>query len=331
MKSEIVEQCLRQGQVEFEYLESVPLAQIDKRSSLQNQARTRMPDAAVGIIKDLVDSYVVDKKAGCRFPALVGRMPREGSKYILMDGNQRLLASEEAGEKTTDLYWVKSDDPSTIARLTWTLNNLNGERLTPEECLEHAASFVEQFNCKLADAAAEWKVGVRTLRRHLDLRCLYRILEGKRVKITKALTPDMILRAAALRAMGEDLFVKACRLIAEYGLNAADLDDLLQRIRLAETAAAKEQILHDYAHSDGAKKRRAQTKGGKVSFRAGSARQQHWKALNKLYRLYAKHHTDVLIQPSEEDWEEGARMADMIRSRLNGMFGPLPGSNSEAG
>ncbi len=160
MKNSVFEQCLNNEGVNWEYKEKILIEQIDLVKSQNNQARLEEP-----IVNELVEQYtLLEQQEGYEFPAIVLWQPGPKSKYIIIDGNNRTHAKIKANKTLTDAYLVISQDRKVIDRITWTFNNkVNGKRLTREECMIHAISYVRQYKITIAQAAKEWGVPAGSL------------------------------------------------------------------------------------------------------------------------------------------------------------------------
>src|ERR1700724_605455 len=151
MQCRIYEQALNKQGLAWRYEEKVLLKDIDLAKGLRNQARLECPSD-----ESLIASYAEAKKNGDQFPPPVLWRPGQG-RWIPIDGNQRLAADAKLGCGKTDAYIVDCKDEQVVDRLTWTFNNLvNGKRLSQEEALEHAVTFVRKYAMKAEVAAKAW-------------------------------------------------------------------------------------------------------------------------------------------------------------------------------
>jgi hypothetical protein len=328
MRNATYEQALQKSGIGFEYLDKVPLESIDASKSLRNQAR--LVDT---LDPELVNAYAQSDKEGFEFPPLVAWRPGKG-KWNLIDGNHRLAAKQKNNRKTVDIYAVNSTDPKVIDRITWTFNNLvNGRRLSSQEALEHAISFVRKYGITYAEAAKEWGVNVTTLNARIRVEEAKEVLRKNNVRITPALTDDHIKTLSPLITVGEDLFCKAAEVVTTSGINTSETDEFYRDIKRATTTDTKAKIIQEYAASDKVAERKAETKGGKTRVRANAPRERFCRGLKEL-RNVMEDFDPKAIQPTNSEWKQYREAALSIAQKLTRMFGfgIIPqGDNTEVG
>ncbi len=315
MRNPVYEQALNKQGLKWEYVEKVPLADIDINKSFRNQARNQ------SLVDELVDSYEQAYKDGDQFPPLVIYRTSARSRFVLIDGNQRSTAARKAGKEDHDAYLVDCNDPRVIDRVTWTFNNMvNGKRLSKEECLDHAMSFVRKYGMTHAEAAKEWGLSRAQLQRHVKLTEINEELIKAGVKKTPLLTNDKLFSLSPLMQAGKDLFCKAAETVANYGLGSKDIEGLLKDVANATTSEDKRVTVDKLATSEEAKRRRAETKGGTINTRRNDPRDQLDRVItsgNRLFTSYDK----AALKPAPEDYKTKRQEAAEFIHNLSLLFG----------
>lgn len=256
MRNPTYEQALAKQGLGFEYAEQVPLDNIDASKGLRNQARLECP-----LDEGLVDRYAACMRDGDQFPPLVLWRPGRGA-WIPVDGNQRLAAAAKAKRKTFDAYLLETKDQMVADRISWVFNNLvNGKRLSLEESLQHAVSFVRKYGMDCKQAAKEWGVPDWKVRNEVRLLELKDALGRQNVR---RLPPDeKLVRIASVEKAGEDVLALAAAAVAENGLTPKQCDEMAAQVSRAKTHEAKLQAVAEYAVSEEAKAQKEITKGGR--------------------------------------------------------------------
>lgn len=320
MRNQAYEQMLERQGVQWEYLESLPLDQIDAVKSIRNQARLDTP-----LDEELIDSYAAMDRDGSESPPLVLWRPGKG-KWVLIDGNQRYAAKHRNMRQTTDAYTVLSQDPRIIDRLTWTWNNLvNGRRITQDEAMEHAVSYVRKYGLAIKDAAKEWGVGESTLSMRLKIEEGRTILGQRNIRLPIPISDKTVKVLSPLIGLGEDIFADAAMAVSSIGATGDDIEDLVRNIKAAKTSEAKAEVIQQFLGSDRAEERKAETRGGKLPVRRNLPRERFLRLLRELRNL-TDDYQPVALRPLQSDYE-GCRTqaADIVR-RLTQMFtlGEIP-------
>lgn len=283
MRNALYEQALNRFGVEWEYLESVPVSEINATRGKQMQARL------VPLDDSLIEEYKNLLEDGAKPPPLLLWKPGRGM-WIPLDGNQRIAANERATAKhrlkAFDAYVLKSDDPMVADRLCWQFNNaVNGRRLSYEESLQHAITMVRKYGEPVTQVARDWGVKNWELTarvRELELR---ELAERKRID-TKHIPSSNILEVNALTVVGEDLALKAIKTIAQSGVDQKSIKAMMSAVSKAKTAEAKAKVLDDWAESEEVVRFKAETKGGRIRHRSGrTPREKLQKLLNSLWSV----------------------------------------------
>lgn len=323
MRNPTYEQALKRQGVEFTYHESIDIEDINLPRGLQNQARLVAP-----LIDELVESYAAAYKDGVEFPAVVlHRVAGSRAKYLPVDGNNRLHACLKVGKKWHDAYVLDVADQQVVDRICWTFNNaVNGLRLTREECMEHAVTFVQKYGRSTAEAAREWGLSKGMVERRLRSDRLADICRKNGVK--KLPEPNVLERLTPLEKIGEDVLCAAATVIANSGTGKDGADMILEGVKNAKTHEQKIKAVDDFARSEFARQRQAETKGGRVLPPRPTPRVMFYRLIqqiNKMHNTYASDPKAALRPPGAEfkAWREEVREAATILITLAGL-GAVP-------
>lgn len=105
-----------------------------KTDGVPTQARELLHQAP----KERVDQYIVHMRAGAVFPAIV-----VNKDYALIDGNTRLAASKRIGRASIPAIVVDAKTEEMARVLGASLNQMGGERLTPDEMYQNAGLMMD--------------------------------------------------------------------------------------------------------------------------------------------------------------------------------------------
>lgn len=315
MRSEIYEQALTKQGIKWEYVDNISIDSINMVKSLSNQARLEE-----SINEDLVVRYMAADKEGYGFPPLVAWRPGKGS-WVLIDGNHRLTAMTRNKKKTVDAYIVNCTDQKVIDRLTWTFNNIvNGKRLTNEECMEHAISFVRKYAVSAKEAAKEWGVNQHILSSRIRNEESREILKKHNIKITPSLTDSVLKTIIPLRSAGEDLFCKVAEVVCVTGATSDDVEDICRAIKKAPTTNDKIKKVEEFSRSQRFIERKAETKGGSTRVKPNGPREQMGRLIKQMHRLLDDY-SDSAVQPRSSEWKDVRSQVFEICTRFTVMFG----------
>lgn len=133
--------------VQWTFVPDVPIEDFDKDRSLRNQARITQ------VLNDeRVETYKEAMERGDRFPAVVAYLV--DGRYVLIDGNHRLEAAEQAN-KPLSVYAIASDtDPTTIIAMTYEANAKHGLPNSVEDRQLHAVFLLRSGATSQENAAA---------------------------------------------------------------------------------------------------------------------------------------------------------------------------------
>ena len=209
-------------------------------------------------------------------------------------------------------------------RLCWQFNNLvNGRRLSYDECLNHAVTFVRKYNSTINGASKDWGVKVWELQAkvtELELRDL-----GSKHNIDTSRVPaTVILELNPLRLIGDDQAVKGIKVVAESGISQQDVRDVVRnKVNKAKTSKEKTDIIDEWASEEHVQRRKAETKGGKL-FRHASRlpRERVQRGMVVLANVFDEFADKKAFQPvGKETTSEYRAMAIRICNRLIDIYG----------
>lgn len=327
MRNQVYEQLLDKQGVSWEYVESLPISEINVNKSLNNQARLDNP-----LDEGLIDSYTQSMKDGFEFPPLVVWRPGKGM-WLLIDGNNRLAAKLKLSHKTTDVYMILNSDPKVIDRITWRWNNLvNGKRLSPEESMQHAVSYCRKYNTSYKEAAKEWGVNENSLSQKVKVEESKDILRSNNVKITPALDDYSIRLLQGLRSVGEDLFCEAATVVATTGATSEDVEEMLREVKRAKNVEGKQFIVREFASSAKVQSRKAETKGGTTKVRPNAPREKFQRLLREIRNVLEDNTADAL-RPVQGEMKQFREMGVSVVEHLDTILklGVIPTAGREVG
>lgn len=313
------EQALDKSGVQWEYLEQVPLEQINVNRGKVMQARLEPLD------HDLIERYMEMLKDGRIPPPLL--LWRQGrGMWIPLDGNQRLAANAlcpvKYRLKTFDAYILKTDDPMIADRTCWSWNNLvNGKRMSYEECMNHAVTMCRKYNANKETAAKEWGIKAWQLWKIIAEQEMRELAQANNVHLPPALATDCIVDLSVLRKIGDDVALKALKTAAENGLGTNQVTELLKEVKKAPTSKEKIEAITEYAKQEKVLRTRAETQGGRVHLPTKHLpRVKLQKLLDELDELL-KADKRALQPVGKDDKEEYIATSRRILNRLIDVYG----------
>lgn len=298
----------------FTYVESIALMDIDLLKGLRNQARLEKP-----IDDDLVADYATAMKAGAQFPPVVLWRPGRG-RWIPVDGNQRLAAIGKCEKVTTDAYLLDTTDQMIADRISWTFNNaVNGKRLTKQECLHHAMTFVRKYGVSQEQAAREWGISPSTLRFATRAANLRDKLEKIEVANLNRLDDDRLSRISPLERLGDDVLSLGAAAVIENGLTQDQVNQMVADVGKARTHEKKIEAIVAFTKSEEAKVRCGETKGGTTKGKP-LPRAELVKRMSALWRILEEYPATAL-RPTREAFKPAREKATDIVAKLTEVFG----------
>lgn len=228
-----VEEFLDQIGVEYVRRSGVDIHRIDKRRSLQNNARfTGKED------QSKIEDFVYRMQRGSTFPALVAYAI--GDVYVLHGGNHRLCAALIAGWPTVDLYELAIEDEGKRHLVTTSLNTLEGDRTIQDENVQHAVFAVETYRYSVEGAAKHYGVKARTIETELAKLRARRVFHDARVS-TEGLTLASIERLSKID--NNIVLDAAATLQRRIGLVDYELARMLSEVKEQRTEATQVAVI----------------------------------------------------------------------------------------
>ncbi len=325
MRDLIYEQALAKQGLPVNYVEKIPLKDIDPNKGLRNQARLEEP-----LNTDLVDDYERALEAGDEFPALVLVRSSARSKWGLIDGNHRLAArlrcqlkfkgKEKEKMSSVDAYVVECADQFVVDRVTWTFNDsVNGVRNSNNSRHQHGLTLVRKYGMSIKDAAQQVHVKYGTLANILKIEQV-RDIAAKQGIDTRKVSDDRLRSVAPLIDLGEDVVGSALNIINSNGLNQEQCAEMIVKVKEARTHNAKLEALEDYKHKPEVAARRAETQGGKTNPKP-LPRDIYERLIKDLQRLGENFPDDVALRPIPLKLKKGREAATDVVNRIIRVFG----------
>jgi hypothetical protein len=315
MRNPAYEQALRRLGVKHHYEPQVAVEDINVPAGRRTQARLHPID------DQLVDTYAEMLEEGSDPPPLI--LWRQGKgRYVPLDGNQRLAANEKVSAKKRrkhfDAYIIESGDQMVVDRVCWTFNNyVHGRRLTYEECMQHALTFVKKYGQSQEQAVKEWGVKKWELVQNIIDSDMRELAAKNNLNIPDATTKGVIVTLHGLRKLGDDIVVKAMKACVESGVGVEEARELTQKVSHASTNADKLKAIDAFAEAEHIVQRKAETKGGKTR-PAPPPRVMLQTVLDKADRLFANYKDKRAFKASSK--EEQAKYRDIARVVANGLI-----------
>ena len=319
MRNSSYEQALKKAGVNFAYEEGILVEDINVTRGKQLQARLQPID------DDLVESYAKMTEEGFEPPPLV--LWKHGkSKLTPLDGNQRLAANDRVSaknkKKSFSAYVVSEEDPMVAERLCWQFNNMvNGRRLTYEESIRHAITFVRKYGQPVHATARDWGVKGWELEsrcRELDIRDV----GGKKGIDSSKIATGTVLALNPLMKVGEDILAKALKTVVDSGVGHAAVTEMVSDVGKARTMDAKLEIVDSFSKSAKVIQAKSSTKGGKLVVRNGQmARDKLQKHLNQMEDLLNEYDADAFKPGSKADRERFSGAALVVCNKLITIYG----------
>lgn len=319
MRMPSYEQALQKFGIPFEYVDAVPLADINVNRGKLMQARLDPID------QNLVGEYSRMLGEGFEPPPLL--LWKHGRSLLVpLDGNQRLAANAEcpikARRKTFSAYIVKLDDQMVVDRLCWQFNNtVNGRRLSYDECMEHAITFVRKYNQPMAPTAKEWGVkGWELVAKVKELELRDFAAENK-IDMSK-IPNTTVLRMQSFEKLGEDVLGKVMKATANSGIGHDAVAELASDVEKAKTLPIKLRLIDEFVVGEKVARAAAVTKNGKIQVKRGRhPREQLHKLLEQLEKLFDDYKAPAFKPGSKDERERYSGSALFVTNNLITIYG----------
>lgn len=297
--------------VKWHYVDEFDLAVIDRKASLQNQARLEPLD------DDVVERYAIAAKAGDDFPALL-IWNRPQAAPMLLGGNHRTAGFDKAGKETHSVYEVWCDK-STATALMYGDNNRHGLAPSTEERCAQALHLIEADGWKLDKAAR--CVGTTVTRIQLHRSIANADQRARTLRIERFDRVPKSVRGR-LDALADDrVFAEAATLVATASMNQEHVFGFVTRINAAADDKARLGLI-DKERKLWRGQNRADTGTTKMP---ATARNRAMEAVNKLSRCRPSDVADACLDHEQArllgaTLLSGRRQLDEILQHLQTRF-----------
>jgi len=263
MKHLIDEHFLDKIGAKYTYVKSIPIKEIDIKTSIENPARMYRK-----LNKQRAEQYAYEMIGGDEFPAIVllnHEAPHDGMKWIIATGVHRTDARIQAGITETDAYLVTEPDAYRREVIIRMLNITVGEGMNMEEIFAHLLWLNEHHGTALAVLAKEWNVKLGTLTnaaaeqraRFLARRTGYNFEQAK-------VGSTSIIYLGGIHS--DPVFDKAVEFVCTYpGIRVDEVKDMTGEIRKSREESAQLAIVEKF--KEAADKRLAKGRSIKASNR----------------------------------------------------------------
>lgn len=255
-----MKRLLAESGVETKIL-TVALADIDKESSLQNQARF------LSLHDDVVLTYAAAMEQGDVFPAIVLHKQKSG-KYVVLDGNHRVAAANLVGYEKTTAFVTTDIAPAQAELFIYAANARHGLPTTVEERTNQGIFLVARGN-RPKEVAKALSIPENTLYRALASKRSTERLIRVGVKTDK-LTDTDIRRLGSITS--NTVLLPASDLVIKAGLNRDEVNSFVTEINKGESE--REQLKTIDAWKSRHAGRIRSTSGGKVTLPENAKRVQ---------------------------------------------------------
>jgi hypothetical protein len=234
-RPDIEHELTHKYQVSWTFTSGVDAKRFDRDRSLHNQARFQPLD------KPTVELYREAVRRGDRFPPVIAYRPGglgRAGKFVIIDGNHRLVAHAEEGAPL-DVYEVAPEThPQTVALMTFALNTQHGRPTSEVERIGHAIYLVDNGASETAAAAAV-NLSPRILRRALHASKADRRADEVGIRRNEWDTLASPLKARLVQITTDEGFAAAAKLAIAARLNHHEIRELASM--LAATRSGKRQ------------------------------------------------------------------------------------------
>jgi hypothetical protein len=160
-RPDIEQELTENYHVQWKYHPGVETKKFDLDKSLHNQARFDPVD------RPTVEQYKEAVLRGSAFPAVLAWRPTPRGRLVIIDGNHRLVAHDEAGVPI-DMYEIDRDtNPQTVALLTFAMNTTHGRPTTEDERVTQAIYLIDN-GASIDHASAAVNVSPRIVKRAIS-------------------------------------------------------------------------------------------------------------------------------------------------------------------
>ena len=225
--------------VQWTYLPSVDLGEIDTEKSRHNQARFEAIDEKV------VATYAEAMKRDEHFPPLIVYRPTPTGDFIIIDGNHRQAAAMAAGRAKTAIYEVDpKTDPKTIALMTFACNTKHGMPTSETERITQAV-YLYDNGASLHMAAAAVNIPERHLKKALERAKADARADEVGFPRNKWETIGATIRARLSAIPTDEVFLRATKLAYAANLSFEEIQELVSMVNATKSATKQMAAVKD--------------------------------------------------------------------------------------
>jgi hypothetical protein len=237
LRSPVVEDWLAKKAVPFDYVDALPLSEIDTVRSRGNQARFGNP-----IKRDLAETYGIQMLDGSAFPAVIV-YAHARDRYTIISGNHRHEGAAQAKLETIAAYVVRTTDRATIEVLTHTANAIEGVRDSREDAVQHALYLKNRHGFTMKDAAAMCGVPERSVRTAHQLQVAQARMEKLKIEASE-FHPSTRTRLGNIQS--DTALQAAASLVKDASLGGELLDELVTSLNQERTEDAQIGVIQQW-------------------------------------------------------------------------------------
>ena len=238
--NETVELGLHRLGIQFEF-KKIPVSKIKRRQSLGNNARMGGESIDGDHVFNLALAMVEDDAA---FPAIV--VIKDGTGYLVCDGNHRIAAAEEADvlNGRLDAYVLQTDDKFQADLATRLFNRMNGAGQSKQESINHVIQLAARYpDVEIKELSELWGIKVDAVYRAIHIQEVVEQLQGKHVN-ARELSKTHLLELSRIKG-NEHVLVRAAHMVTDYSLTHNQLREILTDVKRARTEKTQLERLDD--------------------------------------------------------------------------------------
>jgi len=251
---------LNRGGYKYIYVKSIPLSQIDLKTSMENPSRLQKQ-----LLDDKVQDYWGKMEDGVEFPAVILLVidpaeKRAGNfKYDIATGCHRIQAAIYAGKKTFDAYVVTEADPYRAETLCRQANTIEGTAPSLRDTLAQICELHIKYKKPLAELARGWSVKTQTLNNFWT--------EEQAVRRARKYGYDSnrhkIGRKALVMLSGisnDVVYEKVIKTVLNYSSSNSEIETLARDIKKTRDETSALRVIDDYVSATTDSRMRAEAK-----------------------------------------------------------------------
>lgn len=230
--------CSHLFNLDYQFVEKVPIHNIDRETSWLNVARMgrRRND-------EWISELATDLRAGAELPSPVliyltndcqvgDRMVKAGT-YLVAGGNHTIASEWEIlGEKTTSAYVVKTDDKTVLDSLPIMLN-AKGKVIDPpsrDEVIATAADQVEKHGHSPADVSRAMSISATGLSQELQARRVVKRLLALGLK-AEHIKKTTLVKIHPILSQDDDIVKEAAKAIIRLKMTSDEVADFIRLLK----------------------------------------------------------------------------------------------------